>query len=360
MKYLFILGRNPELSRLEILSFLKRVGNSVLVEERENNGLMLELENTLDAGTVDLLGGTIGIGVVLCEIKDLDKKHIYYGTSNNFNYLLWNFSEKTSGVSEYLKRRFRYERLRATEKRLDNLIKTQDGGTISNSSSNLISEEYFVFKDLFGRIVQKCNYKDIEIRDMQKPVRRENLSIPPRLAKIMINLSEIKEDEVLLDAFCGIGVILIEALNMDIKSVGIDRDKKAIDGATRNIEWFKFSRENYKLVNNDSSKIKISPVNVLVSEPDFGKTFRKSPGKKEAEEIIKKFEDLMIRVLTNLRASVFGKIVFSAPYINVGRERVGCNFSKICEKIGLNLEKGFPISEFREDQIVGRQIVVMK
>lgn len=359
MKYLFILGRNPDLSRMEIRSYLKRTDNVILDEERVNNGLMLELENPLDAGAIDLLGGTIGIGIVISPVKDIDKKTLYYGTQNSFNYLLWDFSPATQKVSDYLRRRFHSERLRAVEKKFDNQIKTQSGATVAGPSSGLIHEEFFVFNNLFGRIVQKCNYKALEMRDMEKPVRREDLSISPRLAKIMINLSEVKEGEVLLDAFCGIGVIMIEALNMDIKATGIDKDSEAWEGARRNLEWFKFARENYKLIIGDSTKLKISPVNVMVSEPDFGSTLRKFPDRKEAEKMIKNFENLMIDSLKNLKGNISGKIVLTLPSIATGNGRVSADLMKICDKTGLKVEDGFPIQEYREDQIVGREIVVL-
>jgi hypothetical protein len=98
----------------------------------------------------------------------------------------------------------------------------------------------------------------------------------------------------------------------------------------------------------------------LVSEPDFGSTLRKTPESREAEKMIRKFESLMIDVLNNLKSNISGRIVFSVPIISTGRGRVACDFSRICLKTGLILEEGFPIQEFREDQIVGREIVVMK
>jgi len=360
MKYLFVLGRNPKLSIEEVKSFVKRTNNKILDESVRENGLLLDLEKTIDAGTVDFLGGTLSIGIVLCNLKDIDKKEIYFGTKNKFNYVVWNFSDNTEDISQYLKKRFRSEKLKVTEKKFTGIIRTQEESIIKKSSSNLINEEYFVFDDLFGKIVQKCDYKEIEKRDMQKPVRREDLSISPRLAKMMINLSEVKEKEILLDPFCGIGSILIEALNMDINVIGIDRDREAINGALKNIEWFKFSKDNYKLMNNDSGKIKIKSSDVFVSEPDFGKTLRKTPNKKDAENMIREFEKLMINVLNNIKKSILGRFVFTTPCISIGRSRVECNFAKICERTGLKLEEGFPIQEFRKGQIVGRCIVVMK
>ena len=76
--------------------------------------------------------------------------------------------------------------------------------------------------------------------------------------------------------------------------------------------------------------------------------------------MIRRFENLIIDVLNNLKESVSGKMVFTVPFISTGRERVGCDINRICSKTGLKLEDGFPIQEFREGQIVGREIVVLK
>ena len=145
MKYLFILGRNPKLSVLEIKSFIKRTSNEILDEELRENGLLLDLETPLDAGTIDFLGGALSIGIVLGNIKDIDKKEIYFGTRNNFNYIIWDFSEETGEVSQYLKKRFRSEKFKATEKKLSGSIIDQEDNIIKKASSNLIDEEYFVF-----------------------------------------------------------------------------------------------------------------------------------------------------------------------------------------------------------------------
>ena len=41
-------------------------------------------------------------------------------------------------------------------------------------------------------------------------------------------------------------------------------------------------------------------------------------------------------------------------------KRLGCNSEKILRVTGLKLVPGFPIEEFRENQIVGRQIFVLE
>lgn len=360
MKYLFILGRNPKLSVKEIESFVKRFGNKILNSDLRENGFFVEFEKPLEKNAVDFLGGVISIGEVICSIENLDKNEIYFGSKNNFSYAIWNFSSKYDEVSNYLKKRFRCEKLKASEKKLNDISELQNGGRVQGLKSRTIEEEYFVFGNFFGGVVQKCDYEKIEKRDMEKPVRRQSLSISPRLAKIMINLSEVKEDEILLDAFCGIGVVLQEALLQGIKIIGIDKDKKAIDGARTNLKWFKFEKNDYELINGNSSKVEIRKVQGMASEPDFGETLKKIPTKEKAEAMIRKFESLMIDVLNNVKKYIDGRIVFTCPLIRIGKKRISCDFSKLEEKIGLRLVEDFPISEFRENQIVGRDVCVFE
>ncbi len=369
MKYLFILGRNPELSLEEIKSYLKRTGNILLNVDRNENAALVEVKNSLDADAVDFLGGTIALGIVICKVKDIDRSEIYMGEKNNFSYALWDYSEFTDDISNYLKSRFKKERLKASQKKLREDLFSQDFEKMQLLTSKTVDEEYFVFNEFFGRIFQKCDYKKIEERDMKKPVRRESLSISPRLAKIMINLSEVSFEDSgkksLLDAFCGIGVVLSEALFQDMKVVGVDKDSEAIKGCKENLTWFDFPKENYKIINDDSSKVGLSGLNIcgMASEPDFGDTLKKIPTKEIAQEMVKRYEKIMQGVLINVKKFVpeGSRLVFTSPYIRIiSKKRIGSDLKNLSERVGLKVVEGFPIPEFREGQIVGRQVVVFE
>lgn len=371
MKYLFILGRNLELSIAEIKAFFEREKNEIFSYSLKDNAMLIELKFPLKNKVINKFGGIIAIGEILAFgdnkniINEIDKKTIYFGEKNKINYVLWNFSSNVGKIGEYLKLRFKKEKLKATSKNIGDKLILQSGKSVQNLSSHkLIDEEYFLFEEkdkfYFGRIIENSEYKDIEERDMNKPVRRSELSISPRLAKIIINLSKVKENELLVDCFCGIGVILQEALIQNIKVIGIDNDKNAVDGARQNLGWFNFPKENYKLINIDSRKVKIEKANVIVSEPDLGEILKKIPTKEEAEKILRNYENLMINVLNNLKNNVSGRIVFTSPLINISTKRVSCDIEKIIDKTGLKLVKGFPISEFRKEQIVGRNIFVLE
>ncbi len=366
MKYLFILGRNPELSAAEIESFLEKENFNFKIISKISNGLLAETDRKLTEKTIDRLGGIISIGEVLAEgepekiINQLDRQELYSGKSNKLNYTLADFNSRNfENIQDYLKIRFKKEELKATEKKLTGRIKLQTGKYAPKVSSNLINEQYFIFEDKFGRITETANPEETEKRDMGKPVRRSELSISPRLAKILINLSQIKKNEVLLDPFCGIGVILQEALLQNIKVIGIDKDKNAISNARLNMNWFNFNKNDYKLINEDSSKINIK-ADAIATEPQLGELQKKIPSQEKTKEIISDFENLMIITLNNLKKGVKGRIVFTAPLIQTGNKRISCDFKRISMKTRLKIAEGFPINEFRENSIVGRSIVVVK
>src|SRR3989339_800552 len=155
MKYLIILGRNIELSVKEVESYLIRINNPLLSYKINKNAILIEVKDKLN-NIIENLGGVIAIGEILA-------------------------SGKIDEITNYLKQKFRFEKLKAIEKKLTGKVKLQNGEIVDNLVSNLIEEEYFLFskddENYFGIITQKCNYEELEKRDMNKPVRRESLSI---------------------------------------------------------------------------------------------------------------------------------------------------------------------------------------
>ncbi len=369
MKYLFILGRNPELSKAEVFSYFKNSKNKILNYLIRKNALLIDLEKPIEKKIIKNFGGVISIGKILTSggekeiIRNLEKRILYSGNKNKLTYTIWNFSKNYEKIQDYLKRRFKKEKIKAIFKHLSGNVKLQRGENARKPSSKLINKEYFAFDKekitYFGEIIEKCDYSSIEKRDIEKPVRRESLAISPRLAKIMINLSQVDERKFLLDPFCGVGTILQEALLQNFQVIGIDKDKDAIKGAKKNLQWLNFSEKNYSLINSDSMNVEIPKVSVVVTEPDLGEILKKIPTEEKAREMLKKFESLMVKTINNLKKSISGKIVFSSPYIRIGKRRVHCNIEKICSNTGyFPIGKGFP--EFRENQIVGRMIYVLE
>ncbi len=362
MKYLFILGRNPELSEAEINSFLKLRAIKIEKREKKGNAILLELGKPLDKEQLDFLGGTIAVGKVVseCSRKELDSsiQTLYEGTKNNITFAVWDFTteKKYEMLLDYLKGRFREEKVKTSRRNLTGSLEMQNG-EIVKIVGNEVDEEYFVFGNYFGRVFFRTDYKSLELRDTEKPYRREALAISPRLAKIMINLSETQEGGKVLDAFCGVGVILAEALIQGLNVIGIDKNAEAVDMALKNIRWMGISHEKYFLLNEDSAKASVEGAEAMVSEPEFGETLKEVPSKERAEKMIRKYEALIISVLRNMAKHVKKRFVFTAPYILTEEGRVSCDVNKIAGSAGLKFVGSY--KEFRKNQVVGREIIIL-
>ncbi|MBM3234547.1 hypothetical protein FJZ19_05655, partial [Candidatus Pacearchaeota archaeon] len=179
-RYIFILGRNPELSLAEIISYLEARKIQKKIISKQDNLLLIEAEIN-PSEMIYSLGGTIAIGKTLAtgneeEILSYIKKNpIYYGEENKFQYSILNFSE--INVEDAVKENFKKEKLKAIRKNPE---------LAPEQLKNL--QNYFVYEDCFGIIQSVYDTEDAEKRDMEKPVRRSKLAISPRLAKILINL----------------------------------------------------------------------------------------------------------------------------------------------------------------------------
>lgn len=382
MKYLFILGRNPELSCAEIFSYLKKENIIIRSQIQKNNNLLIEADNINTERAIKCLGGTIAIGKVFFTdnfdniTKEIEKNEIYFDKEIKFTYSLMNFcSEQEDEILEIIKQKFKNEKLKAQYRHIRGEIKTQDNELVFGTPSRLISKDkiYFLFKDKnynFGVIEQVYDTRETEKRDMNKPVRREALAISPRISKILINLSQVRENETLVDPFSGIGVILQEALLQNINVFGIELSSQACKDAEKNILWLKNKynfHANYKIINSDSRNFKLSGFDAIATEPELGELISQLPTEKQAGVIFNKFENLVIDVLNNLKKNLKGngKIVFTTPYIKIQEnKRIACDIKKICNKTNLKIceinKIKLLIKEYRKDQIVGREICVLE
>ena len=384
MKYFFVLGRNPILSKAEIFSYFEKESISLKENSLKLNGLLVEVDRELDLKRMlNELGGTIAMGKVLFSgnvenlKKEIKNKPIYFGRENKVIYSLLDYAkeEDSSEILNSMKDNFSKERLKARYKGVSGTIKMQTGEVAQGSPEKIMRRDmnYFLFADKdnnlsFGYLEESYDSAEAEKKDMEKPYRRESLAISPRLARILVNLSQVKKNGLLLDPFCGIGVIVGEALLKGIDVIGVDIDKSATESAKKNIEWLrnKYKFENKSIIiNKDSREVRIDKADGIATEPSLGELMTRNPQREKAQQIILEFERLMIEVLNNVKKGLKRemKIAFSAPLIKSQSGRISCNIERICEETGFSVynlkDISFPIREFRPDQIVGRDIFVL-
>ena len=166
---------------------------------------------------------------------------------------------------------------------------------------------------------------EFQKRDLYKPNQRKIFGMPPRLARIMVNLSMCLPGKVLLDPFCGVGTILQEAMLETAIVVGMDVNPWCIKATSENLGWLKreYGLENsdFRVLQGDVGKLveKIGQetVDCIVCEPDLGPALRQVPTGRYAEKIVQKLEPLYFGFIEQafrvLKPN--GRLVLVTPYI---------------------------------------------
>lgn len=359
MKTFFILGRNPELSRVEILEFLKARGRTHKEILFHEDILIIET-NEGERFDIQEFGGTMHLGQITFEgTQEQLKKYLELEEiipADKFSYAIHGDLD-----TQILKDKFKSERKKAAQKHGRGLLEYQDGHKGQNPKADF---HIFFHEDkgiiYQGLATQTYDPTEVKKRDMQKPIRREALAISPRLSKILINLSGAKPHDRLLDPFCGIGSILQEALIKKINIHGIDKDKQAALDAEQNIKWlireYKVQAK-YQIDNNDSRRAPDLQFAAIATETPLGKLLTKKPSDNQAQQIIQNFEAYMVPILKRLKKvkKPSAKIAITFPVIR----NFHVNAQKMAERSGLRIYI-HPILESRKDQFISRDILVLK
>jgi len=133
-------------------------------------------------------------------------------------------------------------------------------------------------------------------RATKRPVVSSEISLSPRLAKILVNLSQTSPDGVLLDPFCGSGTILIEAVLKGINCIGVDKRRQCITNTSRNLEWItKYSNSHglgtFETMVGDATDLdrvlRGRRVESVVTEPILLPSLTSTPGLKAARSMVR-------------------------------------------------------------------------
>jgi tRNA G10 N-methylase Trm11 len=393
-EYIFHLGREIELCQQELFYFLQKEKIKFSKIWQYKNLLALKFDKEIPVDYFqEQLGGIVKISLIL------DKK-----TTNGFNeevLLEWLNKNKKATVDKYFfgislisdnkinERKKIVERSGLTWKKLLKeekissrfvIDKNLELSSVTVTKNKLLSDQgqefylIFVGPDVHLSTALSCqNFSDYSFRDFSRPGRDQfSGMIPPKLARMMINISCIKKDAVLLDAFCGSGTIITEAMLMGYKNlIGSDISEKAIRDTQTNIAWVK---EKYNCATSPKifvcpaeeivQELKPSSIDAVVAEPYLGKPLR---GRETSDEIRKQRHELVelynhsLFVLSKV-LKPNGVIVLVLPVVNFNKERMYIYVEQILAGTGLKVDKMSPgvrgtLNYEREDQRVGREII---
>ena len=211
-----------------------------------------------------------------------------------------------------------------------------------------------------GITIAVHNPFEFQKRDIYKPNQRAIFGMPPRLARMMVNLSACTSEKTLLDSFCGVGTILQEALLEHAMVVGVDVNSWCVKAATENLEWlaqeYHLSDADFRVLQGDVSKLAekvgLESVDCMVSEPDLGPALRETPTGPYAQKIITKLEPLFFGFIEEayqvLRPN--GRLVLVTPYIRTrSRDAVTMPIEEKLKEVGFKRVYVFTDDMFSQD-----------
>lgn len=375
-EFLFILGREPELSKAEITA---RLGCTLQTYTNEITTVLCE-DIPEPQKFLDTLGGTIKIGRMI-PATTFDELTAYCskffkGAPHKVDI---GFSLFNMGFEEQCRMRKKIMNLKkilATEKIKVRIIfqPSKQVPAAAIRGQKLTTTHGRDFTLISGnaqtpfRIAETIAVQNIDAysrRDYDKPVRDTKRGLlPPKLAQIMISLAcgaKNAQGKTLYDPFCGSGVVLMEALLQGYQVVGSDIDAKAIDATEKNLTWFqkaKLAPENaqFTLFQKNAgmlmpTDLKVKP-NYIVSEVDLGEPPSATITRAHATTLLKNMDKEYTEILKKLRNVIEpdGKIILALPiyYTKEGIVRL--------TTIRTHAKQSFLYH--RIGQMVGREIMV--
>ena len=104
-----------------------------------------------------------------------------------------------------------------------------------SDSINLFIEERTIEKDLLEK-------RKVGERPFFSPI-----SLHPKYARALINLTGVKKGGTVLDPFCGTGGIVIEAAEMGMKAMASDFDEEMVFGCQENMDFYGLALSDIQL-----------------------------------------------------------------------------------------------------------------
>ncbi|WP_297499099.1 site-specific DNA-methyltransferase, partial [Thermococcus sp.] len=273
--YALIPGKNPELARAEFLSFSRKFKVGARIIEERKNCLVFEAKGSVER-YFRWLGGSLKLVKVIGEgeeaIKDLEYSKLFtvslYGRDD------WRLWRK---LGSEIKKKFKAE----GPAKFFKPAKTYSmPAELILKGFPEVKDFVFLFRDdgsfLVGETVKVTDPFELKKLDVERPVQKPILSIPPRLARIMVNLPGVRKGS-FLDPFCGIGTILQEFVLQGLSGYGSDRDELRVSEAKRNLAWLRKEfhlRSSAHLEVCDARKLKRcfrQRFDAIVTEPYLGK-----------------------------------------------------------------------------------------
>ena len=262
--HFFVLsGEHEQMAEVEVVEMLILYNNTPKKIVKKNRILIIETKYPIKSEMIERLSLTKYVGEIIEEVDDVRQYEKIIEKSKNVK-----LKCKTFAV--------RCHKIKSNEEIPVDKINREIGAIIGKEKKvDLDNPEVEVVVLISDKIYlgivttktghTKCLKHHVNYRPEFYPI-----SLNPRMARAMINVAGIKNNEIMLDPFCGTGGILIEGADMDLNIIVQDIDSKMVEASLKNLKYFGFEG---RIIEGDISEIdKIEKIDVIVTDPPYGQS----------------------------------------------------------------------------------------
>ncbi len=313
-QYFFVLGSHPALSIAEITILLERAISGECRLSDDSLVLAAHIKGEIDADNLmRRLGGAVKIGTtinnfkfpvsnkifnteIISRVRCLhDSGKFYYGFSLHGDCAI-DIKPAAMQIKEALKAEGTSSRWVTSKASQLSSVVVEMNRLVSRGAEFVIAR--FGGSLMLGRTLSVQPFRELSALDYGRPARDDRSGmLPPKLARIMINLAGAPQSGTILDPFCGSGTILTEATLMGFDNlIGSDISGKAVEDAKRNMEWTtektKSKKSRARIILADartiSKQAEPGSIDAVVTEPYLGP----QRGRYEARSVARELEGL--------------------------------------------------------------------
>jgi tRNA G10 N-methylase Trm11 len=389
-----ILGRQPSLGLAELESLYGASNVSLLSPQ------VASLTVPSDEIAFCRLGGSTRLAKVIAQVpnrlwKDVEKQlaksivqiantmpegKIQLGISA---YHIPVTSQKLTATGLTLKKIVRGKTGRSLRLTPNNELELNTAQVFHNHLTGQLGIEFLVCATPDGQtvIAQTLAVQDIDsytLRDRGRPKRDARVGmLPPKLAQIITNLAVAdaapSTETVILDPFCGTGVLLQEAMLMGYSVTGTDLEPRMISYSRDNLAWFttEFGIRNskYELTAGDAMKfVWQGPVSFIATETYLGRPFTETPDHEILEKTVSEVSLILRKFLRNIHGQLTAdtRLCLAVPAWQLSPDTfrhlplvdqiddLGYN------RIRLEHVRDDQLIYYREGQIVARELLILR
>lgn len=388
-----ILGSTPALSQAELFSILPDIKNEILSDKM----FAFDSKSWDSDRLMSLLGGTVKLGDIIHSgpINKLDAKLIAdllapsspkQDAKRSLDFGLTVYGSKTA-QKKFSRLPIRLKKELKTKGFSVRWVTSKNSEPLSpaavakcrltqepNADLCLSVANDTVF---IGKTTHVQNADVWSKRDYERPKRdSKNGMLPPKLARIMVNLAQTPKGGVLLDPFCGSGTILMEAaLATRAKQIiGSDIDAKQIGYTDKNNDWLLREKiisgtehKRFRTFTADVRNLKkfLSPktIDTVVTEGYLGPPLQGNEAQKQLEANASEVQNLWIDALTALKPLLkkSATLVIITPFYKTKHGSTAVNLHPRLKTLGYRLsDMNTQLAYSRENQFVKRNINILK